>query len=140
MAGFGYCIGDRPGFTATTAACVYVHSPLHCAPTFPDTLACSSFAHPATPPCLRFHPPCPQPRCGNNYGWSEFEGSRCQEAQEDRDGDCAGRSRSGFTFPYFEYCHPDYNSDTAAEQEFTAGVDICGDRTLIGHAVIGAWG
>ncbi|CAN0473809.1 unnamed protein product, partial [Laminaria digitata] len=41
--------------------------------------------------------------CGNNYGWSRFEGSRCQEAQEDRDGDCQGASRNGFTFPFFEY-------------------------------------
>ncbi|CAM9143199.1 unnamed protein product, partial [Hapterophycus canaliculatus] len=41
--------------------------------------------------------------CGNNYGWSRFEGSRCQEAQEDRDGPCLGADRSGFTFPTFEY-------------------------------------
>ncbi|CAN0331815.1 unnamed protein product, partial [Scytosiphon promiscuus] len=46
-------------------------------------------------------------QCGHNYGWSRFEGSRCQEAMEERDGSCAGASRSDFTFPIFEYCHPD---------------------------------
>lgn len=58
---------------------------------------------------------------------------------EYRDGDCAGADRSGITFPYFEYCHPDYYSDVDDEQEFTAGVDICGSRTLTGLAVIGTW-
>lgn len=75
-------------------------------------------------------------RCGKNYGWSRFEGSRCQEAQEDRDGPCLDASRSGFTFPYFEYCHPDYYSDED-EYEFTGDEDICGDRLITGHAVIG---
>lgn len=77
-------------------------------------------------------------RCGKNYGWSRFEGSRCQEAQEDRDGTCAGASRSGFTFPYFEYCHPDYDSTTGDEADFVGNSDPCGTRQLTGHAVIGA--
>ncbi|CAM9813863.1 unnamed protein product, partial [Laminaria digitata] len=76
--------------------------------------------------------------CGNNYGWSRFEGSRCQEAQEDRDGDCQGASRNGFTFPFFEYCHPDYFSE-GDEDQFTGNQDICGDRRLTGHAVIGGY-
>eukprot|EP00904_Undaria_pinnatifida_P003872 jgi/Undpi1/13486/HiC_scaffold_8.g03145.m1 len=76
--------------------------------------------------------------CGKNYGWSRFEGSRCQEAQEDRDGPCLDASRSGFTFPYFEYCHPDYYSDED-EYEFTGDEDICGDRLITGHAVIGGY-
>ncbi|CAM9121681.1 unnamed protein product, partial [Hapterophycus canaliculatus] len=50
--------------------------------------------------------------CGKNYGWSRFEGSRCQEAVEDNEFNppCDGISRSGFEFPWFEYCHPDYDS------------------------------
>lgn len=47
-----------------------------------------------------------------------------------------GASRSGFTFPYFEYCHPDYFS-TGDELEFTGGEDICGERLITGHAAIG---
>lgn len=76
-------------------------------------------------------------RCGNNYGWSRFEGSRCQEAAEDRLGPCDGVDRSGFTFPIFEYCHPDYDSSVASEDAFTDGVDICAATTLRGNAVIG---
>lgn len=76
-------------------------------------------------------------RCGNNYGWSRFEGSRCQEAMEARDGPCLDADRSGFTFPMYEYCHPDFNSDDADEADFVAGVDICGDRLLTGTAVMG---
>ncbi|CAM9894089.1 unnamed protein product [Pylaiella littoralis] len=76
--------------------------------------------------------------CGKNYGWSQFEGSRCQEAVEDDPGfsTCQGISRSGFTFPWFEYCHPDYDSDAGEQAEFTGGVDICGGRQLTGSAVI----
>eukprot|EP00903_Cladosiphon_okamuranus_P010393 g9831.t1 len=77
--------------------------------------------------------------CGNNYGWSRFEGSRCFEDNENRDGPCAGADRSGFTFPVFEYCHPDYYSDADGEEEFTGGVDICGTRMLTGNAVIGGY-
>ncbi|CAM9715370.1 unnamed protein product, partial [Ectocarpus fasciculatus] len=77
--------------------------------------------------------------CGNNYGWSRFEGSRCQEAVEDNEFNpaCSGISRSGFTFPIFEYCHPDYQS--TGDDEFTGGNDICGDRLLLGNAVIGGF-
>lgn len=73
-------------------------------------------------------------RCGNNYGWSRFEGSRCQEAMEERDGSCLDADRSGFTFPLFEYCHPDYYSSDADEDAYVAGVDICGSRLLTGNA------
>lgn len=76
-------------------------------------------------------------RCGNDYGWSRFEGSRCQEAQEDRIGNCATLSRSGLVFPIYEYCHPDYDSSTSSENEFTGGNDLCGARTVEGLAVIG---
>lgn len=79
-------------------------------------------------------------RCGNNYGWSRFEGSRCQEAAEDRLGPCDGVDRSDFTFPIFEYCHPDYDSSVASEDAFTGGVDICAATTLRGNAVIGKSG
>ncbi|CAM9680684.1 unnamed protein product [Pylaiella littoralis] len=79
--------------------------------------------------------------CGNNYGWSQFEGSRCQEAVEDVEGfsTCQGINRSGFTFPWFEYCHPDYDSDAAEQAEFTGGVDICAGSQLSGLAVIGGY-
>eukprot|EP00903_Cladosiphon_okamuranus_P020570 g18881.t1 len=77
--------------------------------------------------------------CGNNYGWSRFQGSRCEEATGGGDGACAGTERSRFTFPVFEYCHPDYDSHTEYELDFTAGVDICGSRTFTGHAVIGGY-
>lgn len=76
-------------------------------------------------------------RCGNNYGWSRFEGSRCQEAVEYRDGPCLDADRSGFTFPIYEYCHPDYYADDEGEDAFTDGVDICGGRLITGHAVMG---
>ncbi|CBJ28224.1 glucose sorbosone dehydrogenase [Ectocarpus siliculosus] len=68
--------------------------------------------------------------CGNNYGWSRFEGSRCQEAVQDNEFNppCDGISRSGFTFPLFEYCHPDFDSTDADEQKFTGGADTCGNR------------
>eukprot|EP00903_Cladosiphon_okamuranus_P006181 g6078.t1 len=77
--------------------------------------------------------------CGKNYGWSRFEGSRCLDEREDRDGPCDGADRSGITFPEFEYCHPDYYDDIDEEQDFTDGVDICGDRSLTGLAVIGGY-
>ncbi|CAM9509059.1 unnamed protein product [Ectocarpus sp. 4 AP-2014] len=77
--------------------------------------------------------------CGNNYGWSRFEGSRCQEAVEDNEFNppCDGVSRSGFTFPLYEYCHPDYDSST--DGVLTGGTDICGDRVQLGNAVIGGY-
>lgn len=78
-------------------------------------------------------------RCGKNYGWSRFEGTRCQKAVEERDGPCAGADRSGFEFPYYEYCHVDYYSDRASEYDALDGIDICGDRLITGHAIIGKW-
>lgn len=76
-------------------------------------------------------------RCGKNYGWSIFEGSRCLQSQEARIGSCAAKSRAGFTFPIFQYCHADYYDDASGESTYTAGVDICGDRSVVGNAVIG---
>lgn len=78
-------------------------------------------------------------RCGNNYGWSRFEGTRCQEAVQGNKLNpmCEHIDRSEFEFPYFEYCHPDYHSDKASEREFTGNNDFCGDRLITGHAVIG---
>ncbi|CAN0058502.1 unnamed protein product [Scytosiphon promiscuus] len=62
---------------------------------------------------------------------------------EERDGSCAGASRSDFTFPVFEYCHPDYYSDAAEEADFTEGVDICGGHvyrgTFFGDLLYGAY-
>lgn len=62
-------------------------------------------------------------RCGQDYGWTMFEGSRCN-------GDCSGLDRADYAFPVFEYCHFDYDS-TGDD------VDVCGDRTVTGLAVIG---
>lgn len=91
-------------------------------------------------PAPLFHPcSCDKHRCGNNYGWSRFEGSRCQEAQEGRDGPCLGADRSQYTFPWFEYCHPGYKSNVDSEAEFLGGVDLCGDRLITGNTVIGEY-
>lgn len=76
-------------------------------------------------------------RCGNNYGWVRFEGSRCTEYSEDTYGPCADVDRSSFTFPYFEYCHFDYDSSPSSEDEYTGGYDLCGDRSVLGNTVIG---
>lgn len=74
-------------------------------------------------------------RCGNNYGWSVLEGNRCQNNVENKD-PCDTIDRSIYEPPYFEYCHQDYQGQDTA---FTAGIDICGDRSIVGSAVIGAW-
>lgn len=76
-------------------------------------------------------------RCGNNYGWSRFEGSRCQEAVEGEYGNCDGASRSEFTFPVYEFCHSDYDSSDPGEAVFTDGIDICGTRSITGSSIIG---
>ena len=76
-------------------------------------------------------------RCGNNYGWVRFEGSRCTEYSEDTYGSCVDIDRSGYTFPVFEYCHPDYFSSSSSEDNYTSGIDICGDRNVTGSSVIG---
>ena len=45
--------------------------------------------------------------------------------------------RSAFTFPVFEYCHQSFQDTNLAQ---TGGADICGDRSLVGRAVIGEYG
>lgn len=54
----------------------------------------------------RFYPPSHKlcERCGNNYGWGQFEGSRCQSAVQFRDeyASCDVADRSAYTFPIFE--------------------------------------
>lgn len=75
-------------------------------------------------------------RCGNNYGWVRFEGSRCTEFSQDRFGSCDGADRSFYTPPIFEYCHFDYSYDDS-EAVFTGGNNPCGDRFVVGNAVIG---
>ena len=76
-------------------------------------------------------------RCGNNYGWVRFEGSRCTEYSQNTYGPCADVDRSGFTFPVFEYCHINYDSSPSSEDVYTGGNDICGDRSVVGNTVIG---
>ncbi|CAM9310804.1 unnamed protein product [Pylaiella littoralis] len=77
--------------------------------------------------------------CGKNYGWSQFEGSRCHEAVQDLELfiNCEDVDRDDYEFAWFEYCHPDYDSDADEQADFTGGVNICGDRLLTGGAVIG---
>ncbi|CAN0086784.1 unnamed protein product, partial [Laminaria digitata] len=41
-------------------------------------------------------------KCGYNYGWNAFEGSRCNEDS------CGDLDRADYVFPTFEYCHFDY--------------------------------
>ncbi|CAM9279443.1 unnamed protein product, partial [Hapterophycus canaliculatus] len=79
--------------------------------------------------------------CGKNYGWSRFEGSRCQEAVEDNEFNppCKDIDRSGFEFPLFEYCHPDYDSSASDESDYTGGDDFCGDRYIEGTCIIGGF-
>ncbi|CAM9245846.1 unnamed protein product [Sphacelaria rigidula] len=76
--------------------------------------------------------------CGNNYGWSRFEGSRCTEFSQMRDGSCEGADRSFYTPPIFEYCHFDYSYDDS-DALFTDGNNPCGDRFVVGNAVIGGY-
>ena len=76
-------------------------------------------------------------RCGNNYGWVRFEGSRCTAYSEDSYGACADADRSGYTFPIFEYCHPNYYPSSSSQDEYMDGVNICGDRSVTGSTVIG---
>ena len=66
-----------------------------------------------------------------------FEGSRCTDYSENAYGPCADADRSSFTFPYFEYCHVDYDSSPSSEDQYTGGNDICGDRSVVGNTVIG---
>lgn len=87
---------------------------------------------------LRFAWSSQRNRCGNNYGWSIFEGSRCQNNVDNKVPCSEWRdpeARAPFKFPYFEYCHPGYRSTDAVN---TGDNDLCGDRQITGHAVIGA--
>lgn len=56
--------------------------------------------------------------------------------REDIHGTCDGTDRSGYEFPIFEYCHPNYFSG-AEEAPLTGGENICGDRRLVGNGAIG---
>lgn len=78
-------------------------------------------------------------RCGTNYGWKRLEGNRCTEYSEAEYGDCLGTARTFAVSPILEYCHVNYNSDDAGEDEYTSGIDICGDRTVLGSSVIGEY-
>eukprot|EP00903_Cladosiphon_okamuranus_P008203 g7898.t1 len=80
--------------------------------------------------------------CGKNYGWRILEGDRCHaELTEDVDCDAYDEAsdRLGFTSPYFQYCHDDYDSTQASEQGNIAGIDVCGDRQITGRCVIGGY-
>eukprot|EP00903_Cladosiphon_okamuranus_P010019 g9501.t1 len=76
--------------------------------------------------------------CGINYGWSRFEGSRCQTAVHGSEFFplCNGADRSPYEFPIYEYCHLSY---FATDTTNTGGVDICGDRDVLGNAIIGGY-
>lgn len=72
-----------------------------------------------------------QTRCGNDYGWTMFEGARCNDGYEGYPGDdCAGLDRANYAFPVFQYCHFDYDSSA---EEF----DACGDRSITGLSIMG---
>lgn len=68
-------------------------------------------------------------RCGYNYGWNTFEGSRCNEGFNGADA-CPDLDRADYVFPTFEYCHFDYDSSSAT-------VNVCGDRLVTGLSIIG---
>lgn len=78
-------------------------------------------------------------RCGNNYGWVRFEGTRCTEFSEDAYGPCSDADRGFMTPPIFEYCHYDYDSSIDSEAVYTGDNDLCGDRTVEGNTVIGKY-
>lgn len=63
-----------------------------------------------------------------------FEGSLCKEWNGN---DCSAVVRSDYKWPLFEYCHPDYDSSPSDQAKLTGGKDICGQRRVTGHAVIG---
>eukprot|EP00752_Nemacystus_decipiens_P008421 g7527.t1 len=67
--------------------------------------------------------------CGKDYGWRMFEGTRCNDGYEDYPGDdCEELDRADYTFPVFQYCHFDYDSEYE-----------CGDRSVTGLAVMGGY-
>lgn len=68
-------------------------------------------------------------RCGYNYGWNTFEGSRCNEGFDGADA-CPDLDRADYVFPTFEYCHFDYDSSSDI-------VNLCGDRLVTGLSIIG---
>ncbi|CAN0318172.1 unnamed protein product, partial [Ectocarpus sp. 12 AP-2014] len=136
--GTGYTIpsGNYPGSCAKAEVCaIGLRNPWRCGfDRANDNLYCGDVGHTLVEE-INFI------ECGNNYGWSRFEGSRCQEAVQDNEFNppCDGISRSGFTYPLFEYCHPDYDSTDADEEEFTGGAATCGDRFVVGNCVIGGY-
>eukprot|EP00752_Nemacystus_decipiens_P013406 g11871.t1 len=77
--------------------------------------------------------------CGKNYGWSRFEGARCQTAVQNNEFNpsCVGVDRSPFEFPVYQYCHLGYSALTALH--LVGDVDVCGDRAVEGNAVIGGF-
>lgn len=104
------------------------HTPVQCschAP-FPAWTHHPILTSPRRPPVTRPNPT--KKRCGNNYGWREFEGSRCNDGLESHN--CTALDRADYTFPAFEYCHFGYDS---ADEEH----DACGDRVVTGLSVIG---
>lgn len=75
-------------------------------------------------------------RCGQYYGWNRFEGDLCTSENEENLGSCDGADFSSYKSPYFQYCHPSYHS-AADDSKYTNGVDVCGDRSVTGLAIIG---
>ncbi|CAB1115398.1 unnamed protein product [Ectocarpus sp. CCAP 1310/34] len=77
--------------------------------------------------------------CGNNYGWRQFEGDRCMQQIEDQFPEtCEFLDRSPFTFPEFNYCHPDFYP-VDHPSYIVSDQSICGDRSVIGTAVIAGY-
>ncbi|CAM9418052.1 unnamed protein product, partial [Choristocarpus tenellus] len=77
--------------------------------------------------------------CGNNYGWRRFEAGRCNDAVEDDFPEpCSAVNRSPYTFPTFQYCHPNYDSNDDSDV-YTDGQDLCGNREVVGSSVIGGY-
>eukprot|EP00752_Nemacystus_decipiens_P007896 g7055.t1 len=81
--------------------------------------------------------------CGNNYGWSLFEGSYCFPPNQGRvwngveNPQCSeDMDRSAIEFPVYEYCHPSHQSN---DPVYSGGKDYCGDREIVGNAVIGGY-
>lgn len=78
-------------------------------------------------------------RCGKNYGWGRFEGDLCVAGNEFDNaelGSCDDADFSSYEPPIFQYCHDSYQYDGDASP-YTKGVDVCGDRSVVGQAVIG---
>lgn len=50
---------------------------------------------------------------------------------------CKEVDTSPFTFPIYEYCHPSYYP--ADYDPWLVDQDVCGDRSIVGAAVIGGF-